>query len=171
MWETPPPILLWAAVVGVGINLVTFLWGLRHRHIDRKRSIVDEFWYRTIILPICWKPLIDLINEYVGRLHEINSEVSLKATLSILQHFAAEFGADKNRVLGRCRLLEVFRNDIYKKIEETLDALEDDIAKYCGEIEQEANSVRTTTVTEHVEHFFWSHLATICKEMMKLHPK
>ena len=173
IWEPPPPppIFLWAAVAGIGLQFIIFLWGQYQRYVDKNRSIVDEFWYRTVILPVCWQPLTSLFGEYAERLHEMDRKASLETTLSNLQLLAVEFSADKNRVLGRCQLLAAFSDNICQSIEETLDVLEDDIAKYCGEVSQNSDFASTAIVIEFVTRLFWSRLSDLCKEMIKLHPQ
>ena len=169
-WNVPPPpsILLWATIIGVGFRFVGFLWSLYQRRLDRERSIVDEFWYRTIILPICLKPLVDLISEYIDRLHKIDGSTLLPMIMPTLRDLALEFGVDKNRVLGRFLLLSAFEEEIYRKIGETLDALEDDITEYCSSINKESHPCGREIAF--IEQLFWSKLADICKEMIKLHP-
>ena len=162
-------ILLWATVIGVGLRIVGQLWGLYQRRIDRRRSVVDEFWYRTILVPICLQPLVDLVSEYIDRLHRLDSGALLTFILPALRDLALEFGVDKNRVLGRFLLLTAFDEQIYRRIGETLDLLEDEISEYCGSISSDSDSAGR--VIAFIEQLFWIKLTDVCKEMIRLHPQ
>ena len=169
-WDIPPPpnVLLWIVVAGAGVRLYTLFRDYRHRRVDRERSIVDEFLHRTIV-PICLQPLVELISEYAGRLHELDGEAPLPATLEALRNLVSEFATDKNLILGRFLLLTVFKDDIYGSIEKALDSVEDEIMEYCGEILLDSDSDSTATVIAFVDNLFWLKLTNICREMMKLH--
>lgn len=178
IWEIPSSLnyLLWVGVVGgiVGVlglvlRFCVLLRDLRHRRIDQKRSIVDEFWYRTIIMPICWQPLVELFNEYVERLHGMNHEEPLTNTLEAFQRLTLGFSADKNRVLARFWLLTAFKENLYEMIKEKLDLLEDEITERCESIMSNPNSTSKIEIA-FVENLFWNNLTEICKEMMNHHP-
>ena len=165
----PPDFLLWAAILGVGLNFIKFLWDLYQKRMDRQQSIVDMFWYRTVIMPICWSPLADLINEYVKHLHQMDRKAPLDQTLEGMINLAREFGREKNLVLGRFLLLTIFKDETYKNIRDTLDGLEDEIVQNC--VPAESNFDSSSTAIAFIESLFWSNLTKACKEMMKLHPR
>ena len=170
-WDIPPPpdLLLWAAIIGVAVQLLALLWGFCQRHADRKQSIVDEFWYRTIILPVCWQPLIDLVSRHARRPQELHDGTPSGITAGDLRNVALEFGVEKNRLLGRFLLLTTFNDEIYRSIVQELDTLEDEITDYCGTVDLDQDAAHL--VIGYVESLYWSKLSAICKEMIKLHPQ
>lgn len=170
-WDIPPPpnILLWAAIFGVALRLLAWLWGLWQRYSDRKQSIVDEFWYRTIILPVCWQPLIDLVSGYARRLQELDNGGPSGITAAHLRNVALDFGAEKNLLLGRFLLLTTFNEEIYSSIVDELDSLEDEITEYCESFDLDQDSANLAI--GYLETLFWSKLSAICREMIKLHPQ
>lgn len=120
-------------------------------------------------MPICWQPLIELFDRYVESLHEMDHEASLKDILPIFRDLALEFSVDKNRVLGRFLLLTAFQDDLYKKITEKLDLLEENITEYCKTTISNPNSTSATEIS-FIESLFWTCLTEISKEMMTHHP-
>ena len=120
-------------------------------------------------MPICWQPLVELFNKYVKLIHEMNHEAPLADTLTTFRSIALKFSADKNRVLGRLWLLTAFREDLYEKITEKLDLLEDEITKHCESVILHSDSTSAVEIA-FVESLFWDNLTEICKEMMKHHP-
>ena len=171
-WDipTPPPnVLLWGAVLAVGWRVIVWLFDLRHRHKTREQSIVDEFWYRTIILPECWRPLIALMSKFVERIHTINLEGDAAQVSRDLQQIHLGFQQEKNLIIGRFVLLSAFNEEIYRSIKSILDNFEDDLAENFASIGFEKNSPNSSV--EYFESLFWTKLTEICKVMMKLHPE
>lgn len=173
----PPPAnwLLWTGVFAFAWKLIEWLYGRYERHRDKERSIVDEFWYRTILVPICWQPLVELITEYVARLHALAGRTLLPdATASGLRDLTLEFASDKNRIVNRFMILTIFDDEVYRGIRGHLDSLEDEVTEYLAHethpSQREAFARRIALHTEYVESVYWARLKDVCTEMMKLHP-
>ena len=167
--EPPPNIILWATALLVLARLLVLLLGLRQRRIDRARSIVDDFWYRTIILPLCWRPLFDLISKYVQKVHECDPNNDIADTSKTLQLLIASFATEKNLIESRFILLTSFKDEIYQEIRDALDQLEDELALYCAENTTVDDS--TIEALANVEYLLWHGLKRVCEAMMVLHPK
>ena len=171
-WDIPSPppnILLWVTVAAVGWRVFVWVSDLRHRHKEREQSIVDEFWYRTIILPECWTPLIELMSTCVGRLHQVDLELDSMYVSGELQKIQLAFQSEKNRTIGRFVLLTAFNEEIYRRILKMLDDFEDDLAENFALVTSGTSSPSTSI--EYYESLFWTKLADICKVMMELHPE
>ena len=165
----PPNLALWVAVLAVLLRVIAMAWAFVRAHKAREQSIVDEFWYRTIILPECWDPLIGLFSNSVQRLHKIESENSFPETWKKLQKVQLDFAAEKNYIVGRFVLLTAFNEELNRKIGEMLDELEDELAEYFASISPHSESYGV--ILAFYESLFWEKLARICKVLIKLHPE
>lgn len=144
------------------------MWAFFRAQKDREQSIADEFWFRKIILPECWDPLLEVFKKYVSKLQQIDCGQSVSTVGGELRMFGLEFAAEKNQIIGRFVLLTAFNEELNVQVRELLDELEDELADYFASIDPE--SVSNEFIVSFAESLFWKKLATISQAIMQLHP-
>ena len=165
----PPSILLWVAVVTAVLAVLKFILGLIQRRSDKNKSVYDTLWYRTLIIPECWNPIVSLIAEYVNKLQQLKLEKDNKQIADSLQTLCIDFQSDKENIAGRLILLRPFNELLPSKIQIVLDNLEDELVDFCGSLE--FDSQVEIPIFDYLETVFWTKLEEVCSTMMTLHPK
>ena len=170
---SPPSILQWvavvAAVIATVITVSKFISDLLQRRSDKKQSIYDTLWYRTLIIPECWNPIVSLTAEYVERLQQLKSKNDTDQMVDSLQILCFDFQKDKENIAGRLILLRPFNEIMPSKIEDILDKLEDELVEFCGSLNfDQQNDI---PIFDYLESVFWTKLEEVCSTMMTLHPK
>lgn len=165
----PPSILQWVAVVAVGLAALKFIWDLWQRKSDKKQSVYDNLWYRTLIIPECWDPIVSLIAEYVEKLQQLKMKKDTGQMRDSLQTLCIDFQKDKENIAGRLILLRPFNEVMPSSIEKVLDNLEDELVEYCGSPENYQQG--EIPILNYLETVFWTRLEEVCSTMMNLHPK
>lgn len=166
--EIPPPpnYVLWLTFLGLVLEVAWYFVGLYQRRHDRQISIVDEYWYRTIIVPICWQPILDLVTKNVQKIHSMDESAPAVLTVPALRTLTLEFAIEKNLVVGRAFVLTVFSDEAYKMVRDSLDSLEDEITEYCASVGQDGSPL----ILQYLQSLFWNRLTEVCSHLMKLHP-
>lgn len=165
----PPSIIQWVAVITIGFAVLKFFWDLIQRRSDKKQSVYDTLWYRTLIIPECWNPIFKLTADYVNKLQQLNSENDTDRIVDSLRNLCFDFQKDKENIVGRLILLRPFNEDMPRRIGKVLDDLEDELVDYCGS--HNNNQQTYPPMIEYLESLFWTKLEEVCSTMMTLHPK
>ena len=105
---------------------ITFVWKV-YEHIlewvirtrERRLSVIDEFWYRTVLYPLAIEPLIKLFLTLKDSIVDIenNQEAGQSEYKILLECFQKQ----KNDVVARSLVLEAVSSGLYKIISENLD--------------------------------------------------
>ena len=166
---SPPSILQWIAVITAFLAVLKFIWDLKERKSDKNKSVYDTLWYRTLIIPECWNPIVLLIAEYVEKLQQLKMKKDTGQLREALQTLCIDFQNDKENIAGRLILLRPFNEVMPSSIENVLENLEDELVEYCGCPENYQRS--EIPILYYLETVFWTKLEEICSTMMNLHPK
>ncbi len=139
------------------------------RRSDKNKSVYDTLWYRTLIIPECWNPIVTLTSEYVKKLQLIKIGKDTQRTAKSLQTLCINFQKDKENLAGRLILLRPFNELMPSRIEKILENLEDELVEFCGSLPFDQQiDIRKF---DYLQSVFWTKLEEVCSTMMTLHPK
>lgn len=126
------------------LSIVAIVWNIltaAHQYFknkkDRTRSIHDDYWFRTVVVPTVLKPLIEFADEQSESLVKLdrkngsgdNVEIKYQEYLDCVQNKLIIFRK-------RCVLLKALDVGLVEDISKLFDDLEDQVANYCLEQSQ-----------------------------------
>jgi len=165
----PPIILLWVAVIASILAVLKFILDIVQRQSDKNKSVYDTLWYRTLIIPECWNPIVSLIAEYAEKLQSLKTEEDPQRIENSLHTLCINFQKDKENITGRLILLRPFNELMPMRIQQVLDNLEDELMNFCASVS--FSQKIEISIFDYLESVFWTKLEEICSTMMNLHPK
>lgn len=135
--ETPSS-TVYIAALGAIVSLVSFGFSIyvnnrlnEEKKKNYEKSIDDDFWYRTILIPTLLESMIKTLDGFANKLVSLESKSNGKQSDDIYQKFFDKFQRELNLLYGRCILTKLFGNDLYTKIVTELEKLEDNLAAHC----------------------------------------
>lgn len=134
--SSPPPAgLMWVAVV---VALATLFWrvvtfGISRIDLrkERRLSVEDEFWFRTVIVPLCVDPLIEFIEWSTKEFRDLETgdgEEKPAAYRKALEQFQKR----KEATLARFLMLQSLDGEIYPGVADRLDRIDDTVTEHCA---------------------------------------
>lgn len=139
-WPRPPNWVLWVsaflAISKFFLDVVSWISSKFEKTRERNRSITDDFWYRTIILPIFLEPMLEFINEHSKKLRLID-DVYQKSPdedhSDQYKSYLESFQSGLRHIINRALMLSASHESLYEVVSMKLDSLEDGVATHCVE--------------------------------------
>jgi len=144
--QQPPSGLVWIAIIALVVRIFYFLWQLSRDKRDKILSIEDEYWYRTIFMPICVKPLIEFIDQFVKKIKELDSKYknnSQNNKKNTYNNYLSEFKIEKESTRSRFLVLATKGSDFYTSVASRLDEIDDIVTQHCA-----LKSIDTSNIEE-----------------------
>lgn len=116
-------------VVLVLVNLGLFVWNKYEQSELRKIALKDNFWFRTIALPMLLKPLQKFSTKQTVELRKIAGSTDAHAHSDFLK----KFNTGLYDLLDRCYVINSHSVTLYKDLVTELQKMEDLVAEYCQE--------------------------------------
>lgn len=95
----------------------------------RRQSVQDDFWLRKVVSPVSVEPFVKFTGELLVNLP--GADTSKENCEAFSHDRLAEFRA----LTVAFQALELLSNDLHKKVESELEAIEDRLAKYLGDLD------------------------------------
>lgn len=114
-------------VVLVLVNLGLFCWNRYDQHKLREITLKDDFWFRTIALPMLLDPLQKFSTEQTTALRSMAGSTD-KSAYAI---FYQKFDAGLIELLDRCYVINLHSKSLYFDLVHHLQKMEDLVAEYC----------------------------------------
>lgn len=174
----PPSWTLWFAVIAsvllVMQRIITPIWNFFKNKAARRLAVVDDFWYRKILMPQCMTPLQKFFEDYGERLQSLNKSRIKNPTLDGIpspeyQKYVSEFQQEKERLVRQFFVLRAIDSEIHEQVAQFLDRLEDHVTEFCYKIAISSN-IDELEVSA-VESAFWAINRDIIESMIGIHRK
>lgn len=119
------------SVLALGLSLWTLMYNRRKDERARRQSIEDDFWLRKVVSPLSIEPFLKHVHELAAALP--GAKGSTKQSVSdFWSDQAAKFGA----FTVAFRTLALIDPELDRKVALGVEEIEDELAKYCGELGQ-----------------------------------
>jgi len=174
--ESPPPGIVWITVL---IAASTLLWnagvfavGRLDQSRQRRRSIEDEYWFRTVVSPFCVDSLVQLVDQSSKELGSFERAAPLGERNALYTGFLTSFRGRKNAVLSRFLLVAAFDSSVYGGVSEKIDDMEDVITQHCAlHALEDEEALRTSQYANYsvVEQELFSLLSAIIGHLISTH--
>lgn len=178
--EQPPAGLVWFTVF---IAATTLIWGvfsyifdkLHERRLRRQRRI-DEYWFRTVVMPMCIQPLENFLTAQAENFKHKNTSTIPNSTAISPRKYSLllrEFKDGKEKIKDRFLLTQVFNEQLYIIVANKLDQLEDEVALHCAynELGKESNVQENVGDPSYIHSYIYTSLRDIFNQFIKLHQK
>lgn len=96
---------------------------------SRRQSIQDDFWLRKVVSPVSVEPFVKFTSELLANLPDVETKPEDREAFS--RDRLTEFRA----LTVAFQALELLNKDLYKSVESKLEAIEDRLAKYFGDLD------------------------------------
>jgi len=118
-------------VFGIGWYIWDRKFRLVLREKDKDESVYDAYWLRSIVIPICIEPLMELAEFATKNVYDVVVDEEFQSGRSdVWKAFDEEFASRKLRLSSSLVMLDLIDIDLRAKIDVELDSLEDCIADF-----------------------------------------
>lgn len=178
VFPDPPTWTLWFAV---GASALLFVqrffapvWNFFRHRAARRLAVIDDYWFRKVLMPQCMEPLQDFFEEKGEQILSLNDKIPPNSKLSgklarKYDQFAQQFQTDKERLVRRFFVLRAIDAEIHETLAQLLDGLEDRVLEFCYEIviADEVNHLELSAI----ESTFSATNRDIIERMIAIHRK
>jgi hypothetical protein len=148
---SPSPLALWVSVSLATISLIVnalmsiyiFRRDIFEKKQDRERSINDDYWFRTIIMPIILEPIAEFTDIYSNKILGIEERNNVE-NADEYKNYLDEFQHGLQIIISRCSLLKLYEDSLYETITSYFELLEDNVALHCLRKSEKLTSIKTT---------------------------
>ena len=139
IWKRQPPpgfvyFTFFLAIVTLITNFLGFIVKRIDRVVDRIYLIKQEYWTKTILVPVCLEPLRDFVitsSKELSDLEKTKADCLVPLKRMAYENFMDKFKLDKDSLLNGFMVIHTFSPSIYKTIADLIDELEDDVIAHC----------------------------------------
>lgn len=100
---------------------------------SRRQSIQDDFWLRKVVSPVSVEPFVKFTSELLANLPDATT------TREDLEKISRQQLAEFRSLIAAFQALELLSSELHKKVESPLEAIEDRLARYFGDLDAFAN--------------------------------
>ncbi len=153
MLGAPPPWTLWFAVFAAAAGVLKFVIELFLRSKDKAKGVVDDYWYRTVLMPDCVTPLQSFLDSMHEKLKRQNQLFIGNAAIAAIgrahfRDFIEEFQEEKQRLVRKFFILRSIDTQIHETVATHLDDLEDKVIEFCVKTAVDASNNPTSFALE-----------------------
>jgi hypothetical protein len=129
-WSKALPTLpsLVTSVLALLFTAYVFRYNLSKDARSRRQSIQDDFWLRKVVSPVSIEPLVKLTGDILANLPDVQTSTTDREEFSRTR--LAEFRA----LTVAFQALELIGKDLNRIVELHLEAFEDRLARYLGDL-------------------------------------
>lgn len=141
--------LIWVNLAILLVNIAIFLYHRYEAHKLRRIALKDDFWFRSIALPIILDPLKKFSDDQTRKIRELITDTS--ADSEAYQSYFEKCQSDIHNLIAGCYVMRAHSVPLYEELIEQLELMEDKVAEYCmnrGVIEVHTPSLFARTHTE-----------------------
>jgi len=125
------PIVLWVSaffsLCALGLGIYNRWYDISENKKNFARSINDDFWFRTIVIPVVLEPIVNFTNLFANKLIALDAAGNSSEYLDYLDEFQKELLI----IQSRCILLDIYGQNLYSIIINDSEKFEDKVAEYC----------------------------------------
>lgn len=152
--------LVWVNATILIVNIVIFVYQRYESHKFRRIALKDDFWFRSIALPIILDPLKKFSDDQTRKIRELITDTS--ADSEAYESYFEKCQSDIHNLIAGCYVMRIHSVPLYEELIEQLELMEDKVAEYC--MNRGAIEVHTPSVFAH------AHMEMI-SIIMKFHDK
>jgi len=164
--------VLLISVLSLCLSGYTLLQNRKENKENYERSINDDFWYRTILIPTLLEPTVKFFDDYANKLIILESEKNPQDIEDTYRIYFLDFQKELNLIQGRCVLAKIYGEDLYQNITTNLEQLEDKMAEFChnkslqrlNDLEDEAKIISETNGSEFIFEYLRNFIEIIKKQ-------
>lgn len=129
----PPAWMLWVtavvALVKFAFDLIVWIVSLFEKKKNLDRSILDDFWYRTIVLPTFLEPMMEFISEFSAKLRSLDESAG---GADDHNSYLKSFQVGLRNITNKALILSATHEALYEIVSNRLDLLEDAVTAHCA---------------------------------------
>lgn len=110
------------------LNLSLFFWGKYDESKIRKLYLKDNFWFRTVALPMILKPLQEFSIKQTKAIRRMSVSKNMKT--SDYDEFEKKFKSDIHDLMDRCHVINSQSIPLYNDLLGKFDAMERSVTTY-----------------------------------------
>ena len=114
-------------IVLVVVNVGLFIWNRSYSSKIRRIALKDDFWFRTIALPMLLDPLQEFSIKQVVALRKIVNSTEE----NVYDEFNDQFNAELSNLMDRCYVINSQSHVLYQDLVNELQKMEDLVTEYC----------------------------------------
>lgn len=142
-------IYLLVNLIILAVNISIFVYQRYESSKLRRITLKDDFWFRSIALPIILDPLKKFSEDQTRKIRELITNTSMGSDVynSYLENCQSEI----YDLMDGCYVMRAHSVSLYEELIEQLELMEDKVAEYCmtqGAIEVNPPSLFARTHTE-----------------------
>lgn len=136
--ENPPPYIIY---IGIFIACITFLWKVGefvYQRWERNKEKISnkqyEYWFNSVLLPICLMPLVKHIEEQSSTIAEISKKAKNNPSnkRDLYDGFLRDFKLIHEGAMDRFMLTIPISLNLYEGVIEKLEKIEDIVTRHCA---------------------------------------
>lgn len=134
----PPPLLINTALLIAGITLFwrifVYFADRGDKRRDTKANVHSDYWFSSILMPICIEPLVKFVFKSADRMFTLNADTSGEDAEVIrisYNEFLASFKQERSDITSRCLIIASVSPDLYKSVTTKLDVIDDILTQHC----------------------------------------
>ena len=131
------------------VNIAIFFYQRYEASKLRRIALKDDFWFRTIALPIVLEPLQEFSVDQTRKLRELTTNTPTDT--NTYDSYLEKCQSSIHIMMDRCYVMRAHSVSLYDDLIEQLELMEDKVALYCwkkGENEVRPPSLFTRTYTK-----------------------
>ena len=121
--------LIWVNATILVVNVAIFLYQRYEAHKFRQIALKDDFWFRSIALPIILDPLKKFSDDQTRKIRELITDTS--ADSEAYESYFEKCQSDIHNLIAGCYVIRAHSVSLYGDITEQLEQMEDKVAVYC----------------------------------------
>jgi hypothetical protein len=128
-WAESGPSIFFAAVALV-LSVWTLIWNLRRDDRLRQQSVLDDYWLRKIVSPICIEPFLGYINTLPA--HALQESHALSP--GMVQEFFAKNMSKLEELRSAFNAVKLIGDDLYPVVDAEIDAIGESLTVYVASL-------------------------------------
>lgn len=150
------PVALVSLVISLFALCASWYWSSR----AEKRSYLDQFWFREVMAPGCFRSVMKFRDDTISRL---NACVGQKVDGEMLKRLVNEAQVDVAAIIDSMWVAKIFRGKFYRNGSEAIQKVEDILAESLGKLLGSSADFRK----EHVE-IIGARVTQVCLHVLNL---
>lgn len=122
------------------LSVMQFFYQRSKDKADRRLSVEDDFWFRGVLVPATIEPLIEHVQKTCSSLPQraALTGIGIKNGYS---DFSSHYQRSHSAVISQLMMLSMFDADVYFKVSQKVDEIEDIVMEHCNANSMSANGL------------------------------
>lgn len=153
------------------LSVINIIWQIRthykekkehrtERKEDRYLSIKEDYWHKSVILPMFIDKFVISITNWINTINELKDNET-----QAIEKTRDSFKSDIRELCSRTHLLCTVNENVREKIRTSLDEIEDCVTAHLSDLKEETMSDKSSSINEKI----LIKVEQILKELMQDH--